>query len=358
MSPNYFHMSESETNPVSWLWPARIPSGKLTLLIGHPGVGKSLLAAELIATVTGGRQWPDLAPSTDPPPVFYPHQGGAVIVSLEDSPADTIGPRLAAMRAAAHLVAIVDGVRSELMPDQIMPFSLTAHLNLLAQAVRSVDFPRLLVLDTLTSLLIAPAADLSRYENMQTRTQTEALFELLTLARQRGIAVVAIAHLCKHQSSATVLRARAAMPFIAAARSILCLTTDVLDPEVRVLVSVKNTLGPTPPPLAFRVADGPTLNWLPQYAQRPNDLEDARDTRTILAEAAQWLRKTLATGPVPVSQLITEARELGFSARTIRRAKQFLGAKAIKSSNEARWEWTVDDVRTAHSNSTDNQGGQ
>lgn len=139
--------SEITPQPVMWLWPGRIAIGKLTLIAGEPGLGKSQIATALVAAVTTGGQWP--------------HQegraplGNAIILSAEDGVADTIVPRLHAAQANCERAYIISAVRNH---DRLRTFNLQADLALLEQTIDRIGDVRLVVIDPISSYMGASIA--------------------------------------------------------------------------------------------------------------------------------------------------------------------------------------------------------
>jgi hypothetical protein len=379
LSPALRFANEIQPEPLLWLWPGRIPLGNLTLLIGDPGVGKSLLAADLAARVSTGRPWPDATQNSQLVTRNYP--AGVLLVSPEDRPADTLLPRLAAAGADLSLICILDGVtrifRTYLSrypglddspaPTDPVPLRLPEHLDLLAEAVRAVTVPRLLVLDPLPALM-SPGAQAS----------SEGLGALLAgladIARSYSVAIVAVGHLVKTRSYRLLYRVRGSLAFVAAARCVHLLAADPQRPDRRVLCPLKTVYGPPPPPIAFRIAlsrlpaadpghpsacpptveppyppasvpPAPRLEWetaSPAGApDLPTDLFDlSADMHSALSDACEWLADCLAAGPRAVGDIIRDARAAGLSVGTLRRAKRSLGVRSLKPAKDAPWHWS------------------
>ena len=398
--------------PVPWLWPARIPLAKLTLLVGDPGVGKSLLTTDLAARVSAGRPWPDQPipdPRTPDPSHSAPsvpsvaHPAGVVIVSAEDRLEDVLYPRLAAAGANLASVCVLEGVtdtlrssrpagplsprRSPVSPPS--PFTLSEHVDVLAEAVRAVANPRLVILDPLPALL-APVSDFScLMPHANAKISPDGLVTLLNaladIAHTYAVAIVAVTHCAKSATKRPLYRARGSIAFVAAARSVLFLTAHPTDQDARVLLSVKSVYASRPPPLTFRITcstaapgcvPAPRLDWKPCGTAAPGcdparpvdplnpeprtlnpqssafsassavDLFDLPpDAQSALADACAWLTDALAAGPRPVRQLHNQARKDGISPTTLRRAKRMLAVRSTKP--DANWLWTLpaDDTR-------------
>ncbi|MFN0134581.1 MAG: AAA family ATPase [Phycisphaerae bacterium] len=360
LQPRFVAHTTHPPVPVDWLWPARLPVGKLSLLVGHPGVGKSIFATYLAATISKGRDWPDatmpmvrLACGNHE---IQPHLGTATYITAEESPTDTVYPRLIALDAQLSYTHVIDGVYPIYNFDDVRSFSLTACLEALEQAIYTALRPRLVILDTLTSLLVHDH-DFDPVDTPTRRSLPAVAARLARLAAKHNVAILALAHLCKKAGQERVLRARVAMPFIAAARCVLSLSADPIDPTVRILTCVKNTLAPLPPPLAFRINPGPAIDWLPARPSAPV-YDELAESRQPIIDAIHWLRTELANGPRPSRDLHREARAAGFSPSTVRRAKLLIGVRAAKPSNEQPWVWSLPPEALDVEKSSDNQGGQ
>jgi len=381
LSPAFRFANEVDPRPLDWLWPDRIPLGKLTLLIGDPGLGKSLLAADLAARVSAGLPFPSATHNSQL--VTRNPQAGVLLVSPEDSPDDTLLPRLAAAGADRNLICILDGVtrifRTYLSrypglddspaPADPVPLRLPEHLDLLAEAVRAVTCPRLLVLDPLQALLGAGA-------HGSPDRLAVLLAGLADIARSYHVAVLAIGHLVKAHSHRMLYRARGSLAFVAAARCVHLLTADPEQPDRRILTALKTVYGPPPPPVAFRIVTAPAppaeagaahptppaprLEWEPADAPAAPQIAGARipsrtsgacplppdlldlspDAHSSLSEACDWLAAYLTAGPRPATEVICDARAVGLSATTLRRAKRLLAVRAAKPANETGWFWS------------------
>jgi putative DNA primase/helicase len=388
--------NQLESEPLHWLWPDRIPLGKLTLLIGDPGAGKSLLAADLAARVSAGLPLPVAAdprvgrpvaagapPAVDAPatptPTKAPTPAGVILVCPEDAPADTLLPRLTAAGADSNLICFLDGATDTYAPSALsnpaclraeagpprrvpscLPLIFPAHLPILAQAVRAVTWPQLVVLDPLHTLL-SPAAQSS------TAALNETLAGLADLAHTYQVAILAVGHLSKSYARRMLYRVRGSLNLVAAARSVLLLTADPDHPDRRILSAIKSVYGPPPDPLAFRIvpaasrisnlkspssphAAAPNLHWEPSSSPpsanpsipAPDLLDLSAESQSALTEACNWLIHFLSAGPRPAREVIRAARSVGISLRTLERAKRLLAVRSLKADADSTWLWSRD----------------
>lgn len=305
---------------VHWLWERYLPRGKLALLDGDPGVGKSLLAIDVAARLSRGGPLPDGSLVVRP--------CVTLLLSAEDGP-DTTRPRAEA--AGADLARIVSVSRMD-----GLPLSLPSQLRDLEQLIRSHD-AELVVIDPLMAFL-APEAAANADQCVR-----RALTPLAEVAAYTGAAILLVRHLCKSEPARAVLRGLGSVGIIGAARTGLLAAKHPADPSLGVLAVSKSNLAACPPSLGYRVkseaAGRPVVEWVgplgttaeglgrPEAALRPRD------------RAALWLAAELATGPRRVPELLARAAEAGIPERTLRRAKDDSGVCARRLAREGAQEW-------------------
>jgi hypothetical protein len=244
--------SDVPIKPVSWLWPRRIPLGKLTILAGDPGLAKSTIAISIAAVVTGkpnrfGRCiWPD-GKACD-------ISGSVAILSAEDDAEDTLVPRLKAAGADLGRVHIVQSVlvgytgQGEQEGDRIEKlFSLQMDLDALDKKIREIGDVAMLVIDPVTAYLDG----IDSYKNSEVRG---VLAPLKALAHKHNLAVVLITHMNK-DSSRALTSISGSLAFVAAARAVYLVVEDALDTEHRrrLVLPIKNNLGSIIPGMAYKV---------------------------------------------------------------------------------------------------------
>jgi RecA-family ATPase len=214
-------LSEVEPERVEWLWPRRIPSGKITVLDGDPDNGKTVLTVDLAARVTAGLDLPDDTPT---------EAAGAVIVSAEDGAADTIRPRFDA--------ADGDPTRACLLGDE-EPLAIPGDIPRLERAVRQVE-AALVVIDPIMAFL---SGDVNSNGDQDVR---RALTPLKQMAERTGAAIVLVRHLNKTPGGNPLYRGGGSIGLIGAARSELVVGRHPDDDELRVLAGQKNNLSLPP----------------------------------------------------------------------------------------------------------------
>lgn len=247
-------MSDVESRPVDWLWHGWLPRGKVTILGGHPGDGKSTMTAWLAATLSHGGHWPDGSPAPSARTLF---------LLAEDSLEDTLRPRLDqhgadVSRIIALSTAIDDKGRHE-------SFDVKKHLTLLEAAIteRTVD---LIVIDPLTSFM--PKSDRNAEGDVR-----DLLTPLGRLADRTGVAILAIMHVGKpSMSRRTPLQSLlGATAFGAVARSVWMIAPIQDDSGHRVVAVVKSNLALKPAPIEWSRPENAPIEW---HGETTHDIED------------------------------------------------------------------------------------
>jgi hypothetical protein len=336
--------SEVTLRRIEWLWKDRIPLGKITVLDGDPGLGKSALTLDLAARVTSGSPMPDGSPCVDcevgtPLPL-----GGVLVLNAEDDAADTIVPRLTAMGAKLDRVRILKGMPASDADGERQP-EIPLHLAAIERAAKSVG-ARLIIIDPLMAFL---ASTTNSFRDQDVR---RALAPLAGLAERLNAAIVIVRHLNKSSGEGNPLyRGGASIGIIGAARSGLLVAGEPDDEsgQSRVLASTKSNLGPLPPSLRYIIEphdDSIRVRWYGESEHKaagllaaPADVEE----RTELAEATEFLRSILEEKPLSAKELFSKAKSNGFSERTIKRAKARAGVVTWRQGfgPEGKWMWDV-----------------
>jgi len=320
---------------VEWLWPGRIPAGKMSLLAGDPGRGKSLLSLDIAARVSRGLAWPD-APQGAPAPM-----GRVVLLSPEDNLADTVRPRLDAAGAdpAAVVEMRMDG-RGEFASGRV--FSLARNLDALEQAVVAFKNVRLVVVDPVTAFL-------GRLMAQRDGDVHGLLVGLSGIAERTGAAILAITHLSRKGAASVLYRVAGSPAFGAAARTVWAVTADLDDPERHLFVPVKNNLSAQGTGLAFRLVAPPGGPSVPRLAWEEGPVAvSAAEALGAMAPApwegraaAAWLRVVLADGPLACQAIARRAQAAGVSWAAVRRAKGLLGVVPYSTGYQDRWMWRL-----------------
>jgi hypothetical protein len=329
-------LSSVEPEEVSWLWPSWLALGKLALVDGDPGLGKSAMTLDLAARVSAGKAFPD---GTECEP------SGVVLLSAEDGLADTIRPRLDAARADTSKILALATVPDENGHDRLL--SIPEDISIIEKGIRRVG-ARLVVVDPLMAFL---SGDTNSHRDQDVR---RALAPLAGLAERTGAAVLVVRHLNKAQVSNPLSRGGGSIGIIGAARMAFVVGRDPQDENRRVLASTKNNLAMPPASLIFgleEVESGSVrVDWLGQSEVSAKDLlatpqdHERSDDR---GEAVEFLEEVLADGPVPAGQVREEAEDTGISIRTLERVKKKMGVSSYRENatgekrGKGQWYWKL-----------------
>lgn len=335
-------MADVAPEPVEWLWPGRIACGKLTIISGDPGLGKSFLTIDLAARVSKGAGWPDellVAPRRTP--------GSVILLSAEDDPGDTIRPRLDSAGAdctKVHLLHAVRDSRDPRKPNLVRFFDLGLDIMALDAAIRQVGDCKLVIVDPISAYL----GKVDGHSNSEVRGLLAPLAQLASCHR---LAVVCVSHFNKGAGSA-IYRMMGSLAFGAAARAAWAVVRDRADESVRLFLQLKNNSAPdrenglTYKVEAPKAGGGPCVTWLGPTSVTADEaltpqIPGAAGSK--LGEAKDWLRDYLADGPKLATEVAEQAEERGIKTATLTRAKQALGIDPERTA-EGRWIWSLPKV--------------
>lgn len=305
------------TKGVTWAWPGYIPNGKITLIEGDPGDGKSLLTVDLAAKWSSGAPMPD--------GVRIPGGGVPVlIVSAEDDIADTIVPRLRLAGADDKNVFLSNqGVLEDRALD------LTTDAPLLAKFVIEQGV-RVIIVDPITAML---GEDTDSHKDASVR---RALYPLFRLARDLDVAVLGVRHLNKGSGNKAIYRGTGSIGFVALARAAYAVGRNPDDPEQRVISCVKSNLAIRPASLAYRVlggANGAYIEWDGVIDLTVQEMHDGASHKQD-DEALEFLDEVAKDGPLPWKEILKLAKDEGIDAapRTLLRRREL--SRLIKFKGE------------------------
>ena len=313
--------------PVAWLWEPYLPRGKLVVLDGDPGTGKSFVTLDLAARVSAGLALPGGVASAP---------ANVLLLNAEDDARDTIRPRVAAAGGDPERVRIfyAPGIGQEWTPQ------FPDDGPQLGRAFRELK-PALVVIDPLTAFF-APQVSMNSDQAMRL-----ALSPLAVLAAETDACVLLVRHLRKAGGANAVYRGAGSVGIVGAARTGLMIARHPDDAELRVLTVSKTNVGPPGRTLGFRLAvagSGQTVvDWTGPLDVTADDLfgpgVPVRAGVRTRERAADWLRAFLTGGAKRAAEAEEAARAAGIPARTLARAKAAVGVKSEARGREGKLEW-------------------
>lgn len=314
---NYY--SNIAPKPVDWLWYPYIPFGKLTVIQGDPGEGKSTFVINLVSLLTQGKPLPD-GYSIGRPCV-------AIYQCAEDGMADTIKPRLEQAGADCEKVAyIVDE-----------DIALTLEDGRIESAIKETK-ASIFIIDPLQAF-IPPDAD------MQSATKMRSMLrKLASTAEKYNCAVILIGHLNKGSGAKTLYRGLGSIDIAAIARSVLMVSRDENRPGMRYMYPIKSSLAPEGPAIAFSFKDGGGLEWQGRYNLNTSELLDSVTVKTTKRDRARAkLVQMLESGDRPAKEVYDGLASIGVGSRTVEKVKKELQISAYRSSGV--WYWRIPKIR-------------
>lgn len=329
--PAITNLADVEPEEVSFLWPPYIPFGKLTLLEGDPGLGKTFLSLCICAAISNGGVLPD----QDGKPTVQLNKGRVLFMTAEDGLADTLVPRLEMMGADRSQISCLTGWRTAESEEE-MSFTL-ADVNVLKAALDETR-PDLVVIDPLQAYL-GGGVDMHRAN--ETRP---LLSNLGKIAEEYGCAVLAIRHLSKGGNKA-LYRGLGSIDFTAAARSVLTVGQEPVTKQ-KAMAHIKSSCAMNGATLSFDIHADFGFIWsgvssfsiedlLASPAAVKDDRGEGEDTR--LDEATEFLYDLLEDGPLESKEIQKQAKQASIKWRTVQRAKEQMEFKAFKKGDV--WYW-------------------
>lgn len=309
-------MSDVQLQEVQWLWKPYIPFGKITIIQGDPGEGKTTFALRLTAACTTGQALPGMDPA-EPFNVIYQ--------TAEDGLGDTVKPRL--MDAGAdqeRVLNINESIRTLTLLDERI------------EAAIVQTGAKLMILDPIQGYL-GDRIDMNRANEIRT-----VLKNVAAVAERTGCAIVLVGHLNKAAGTNSAYRGLGSIDFRAAARSVLLVGRMKKEPNVRVVVHDKSSLAPEGKSLAFSLGDENGFRWLDGYNDiSADELLCGVNPETKTAAAEELIREILSSGdPIPADEVFRMAQAKGISRRTVNEAKKNIDG-IVSSKTGKRWTWQM-----------------
>ena len=312
-------MSEVQSQEIEWLWYPFIPYGKLTIIQGDPGDGKTTMVLNLAAKLSKGEALDENMKVTEPVNVIYQ--------TAEDGLADTVKPRLGLAGADCERIIVIDESDK----------SLSMVDERLEQAIVRTG-ARLLILDPIQAYL-GGGMDMNRANEARDMTK-----KLGALAEKTKCAIILIGHMNKASGNKAAYRGMGSIDFFAVARSVLLVGRVEGESNTRAVVQIKNNLAAFGHPKAFALSeDG--FKWLGDYEITVDEvLGGITPKANKMEQAKQMLRELAETQSAVLSnEIFDRANELGISKRTLENAKKELGVQTRKINNA--WYWELDKVK-------------
>lgn len=326
-------MSDVEMKPIDWLWHKRIALGKLTVIAGQPGLGKSQLTAMLCANVTGGVKFADDSSA----PI-----GSALMLSAEDDMADTIKPRLMAAQADLSKCYVLDFVYENDKNDERMQrsFDLVMDIPKLEDIIEEKGDVRLITIDPVS----AYQGKTDSHGNAEVRA---LLVPLTKLAEKHNIAIVLVTHFNKSNTQEPIEKVIGSIGLVAAARAAYAITRDQENEDIRHFVPLKNNIGNDKTGFSFKIEEvildndieTSRISWL----QGDITTKDAFNPRLEkpLNEADEFLLDLLKDGPTTSKEIHENREGAGLSKSSINKAKKRLRIRVKKTGFDGGWSWSL-----------------
>lgn len=316
---NLIKMSEIQSEEIEWLWYPFIPYGKLTIIQGDPGDGKTTLALNIAAKLSRGESLDEEMKISEPINIIYQ--------TAEDGLADTVKPRLELADADCERILVIDESSEALsMADER-----------LEEAIKLTN-AKLLILDPIQAYLGA-GTDINRANEARDMTK-----KLGALAEKYKCAVLLIGHMNKASGTKASYRGIGSIDFFAVARSVLLVGRIEGEESLRAVVQIKNNLAAFGNSKAFELSEE-GFRWIGDYdisadevlggiAPKANKLDQAKRLLLELAEGTNRMQS---------KDIFEIAKEEEISKRTLENAKRELNISAKKINNT--WYWDFEKIK-------------
>jgi KaiC/GvpD/RAD55 family RecA-like ATPase len=303
-----------EQTSVEWLWFPYIPFGKLTIIQGNPGEGKTYFSMMLTAACTNRKYLPNME-EIEPFNVIYQ--------TAEDGMGDTIKPRLLESKADLSRVMVIDDEEK----------ALTLADDRIEKAIRQNNV-RLFIIDPVQAFIGAEV-------DMNRANEVRPVFRKLGMIAERtGCAIVLIGHLNKSSGTQSTYRGLGSIDIMAAVRSLLFIGKVRQDPTTRVLLHEKSSLAPPGETLAFKLGDEEGFRWTGAYEISADELlngKEGTNVETKLERGTKLIEKLLAGGnEVAIREIDAAAKEQNISGRTMREVRKRMREQLVMGTNEEK----------------------
>lgn len=307
------NMADVDVEEINWVWYPYIPYGKVTIIQGDPGEGKTTFALALVALLTTGTALPEHESGSEPINVIYQ--------TAEDGLGDTIKPRLLAAGADCSRVLVIDELHKQL----------SLNDQRLEKAIQETG-AKIVILDPLQAYL-GNGVDMNRANEVR-----PVFKNLFTMAERTGCAIILIGHLNKAQGLQSHQRGMGSMDFRAATRSVLVVGRQKDNPNLRIVAHSKSSLAPEGRSIAFEIGENCRVKWKGYSDVSVDDLlcKTFSPTKTLNAEQ---LLKDMLKAPMSANEVFKRFADLDISERTVNAAKKNIGV--ISKKIDKNWVWSL-----------------
>lgn len=321
-------LDQVKSKPIEWLWRGWIPAGKLSLLSGDPGLGKTTVAIDLAARMSVGRSMPGCSTTAKP--------SATLILTAEDDLADTVVPRIKAAGGDTSLIIampeVADRTDGDGQPVLRMP-SLPDDINRI-RAIINHYAVKLVIVDPMMAYL-SGNVDVHRDHDVR-----RVLSQLSRLAETTGAAVLLIRHLTKNTQVNAIHRGGGSVGITGAARSEILCAPDPADANARVLATIKSNLCEAPDAYGFHLGtrDGEEVAHIVWDGVTDHTAESLlsgkRDRESVVNRAEAFLRAALEGGARPSREVKAEAEDVDVSWSSIKKARDKLNVQTMRVGNQ------------------------
>lgn len=311
------NMSQIVSKPITWLWYPYIPYGKITILQGDPGDGKTTLILRLAAKLSKGESILDQNENREAINIIYQ--------TAEDGLADTIKPRLEAADADVSRIYVIDDSDK----------SLSMCDDRLERAI-IVTNAKLVILDPLQAFL---GANIDMHRANEIRP---IMSHLAALAEKYDCAIVLIGHMNKSLNNKAAYRSLGSIDIPASSRSVLLLSRVKDNPTIRVMLQIKNNLAEEGDPIAFELNKKTGFKFIGKYEITADELLNGTSHFSKTEQAEKMIKDLLDDGiPKPQPYFVEQGKYRNIGERTVMQAKKNLGVKSLRI--DGKWFWQLVD---------------
>lgn len=317
------NMEQVEVEKIDWLLYPFIPFGKVTIVQGDPGEGKTTMVLQIIAKLTKGEAILPVDKNTEiKEKITAAEPVNVIYQTAEDGLGDTIKPRLLVAGADCSRVLVIDDNEQ----------ALTMMDARLEEAIIQTK-AHLVVLDPIQGFL---GADVDMHRANEIRPLMK---RMAVLAEKHHCAIVLIGHMNKNSNGKSSYRGLGSIDFQAAARSVLIVGRVKDDPEIRVVCHVKSSLAPEGKSIAFRLDKKNGFKWIGEYDISADDLLSGDNRGRKGREAKEFLIEILSDGAMEQAKIAEEAEHRGIKSKTMWNAKKELKIESVKIGSQ--WFWML-----------------